>query len=112
MLDNPRFLERSESAVPFNSLEPLHGQIDDDRFADFSDVDAALLEVGLTTHLAGGVELGGADAVGISPAYLRALAGYFTSSCHSESMVALPHQTSNYGPFPLFRRPHSFHHRP
>ena len=71
-----------------DSFEALHRDVDDNGLAEFRDVDAALLEIGLAADLAGRVKLRRTGAIRIAPADLRAFAGDVTCSCHSRRMVA------------------------
>lgn len=64
------------------------GDVDEDHLAELRDKNAALGEVRASADLASWVELGSTRAVRIPPANLRALAGYFTCSCHSPRMLA------------------------
>ncbi len=62
-LNNLRLFERCKRAVLFNRLQTLHGDIDNDRLAEFGDIDAAALEIGLPADLAGRVKLRRAGSV-------------------------------------------------
>lgn len=110
-LNSSRFGERGEGAVLLDSLEAFYGNIDDDRLAELGDVDTALLEIGLSAHLAGRVELGRAGTVRVPPADLGCLAGDFAGACHSRRMVALGYKSSKHGHPPLLHHPHPLHHR-
>jgi hypothetical protein len=87
LLDNARFLKRGEGAILLNGLETFYRNVDNNRFPDLRDINAALLEVCLAANETRRVKLRRADAVRIAPAYLRALPGNFTCSCHSRGMV-------------------------
>lgn len=68
----------------------LRGDVDEDGLPELCDVDTTLLEVCLTAHLSGWVELGSTGTVRVPSAYLRALACDFTFACHSRRMLAYP----------------------
>lgn len=87
-LDNLCLLEGRKGAILLNSLQTLHRDVDDDGLAELRDVDTTLLEIGLSADLARRVELRRTDAIRVPPADLRAFTSDFTSSCHSQSMVA------------------------
>jgi hypothetical protein len=62
--------------------ESLRGDIDQDGFAEFGDIDAALLEIGATAHLTDRVVLRCAGTVGVPPANLRAFSSDVAFACH------------------------------
>ncbi len=68
--------------------ESFYGYVHNHGLLEFRDVEAAALEVGLTTYLTGRVELRCAGTVGIPSADLRALAGDVAYASHSRRMVA------------------------
>jgi len=87
-LNSTYLFQSSERTVLLDSLQTFHGDVDYDGLPEFSDVNAALLEVGLAAYLPSRIELGRTSTVGVPSANLRALPSDFTSSCHNQSMVA------------------------
>ena len=88
-LNSADLFERGEGTVLLNSFETLHRNIHDNGLTELAYIDAALLEIGLATDLAGRVELRRAGTIGVPPTDLSGLASDFAGSCHSRRMVPL-----------------------
>lgn len=72
--------EGDECATLFHSLETFGRDVDGDLFAELGDEKGFLLQIDLTAALAGRVELGRTGAVGVPPAYSRALTCYVANA--------------------------------
>lgn len=88
LLDDPCLLEGGVGTVLLDGAHAGGRDVDEDGGAELRDENAALGEVRAAAYLPGWVELGSTRAVRIPPANLRALSGYFASSCHSPRMLA------------------------
>ena len=86
--NRPCFLQRRVGTIFLDGFETFDGNVDDDGLLEFRHINAPLLEIRLAADLAGRVKLRRANAIRISPADLRALAGYSAGACHSQRMVA------------------------
>lgn len=81
-LDQPGLLEGDKCAALFDGFERLGGDIECDLFAQFRHEKCLFLEINLTSALACGVELGGADTVRIPASDARCFARDCACFCH------------------------------
>ena len=87
LLDDPYFLEGSESTVLLDGAEALSRDVHEEGLAELRDEDVALLEVSLAAYLSGRVELSSTRPVRVPSAYLGCLSCYCAASCHSPRML-------------------------
>ena len=82
-LDEPCFLQRDEGATLLHRLEAASGYAYGDLLADLRNEKSLLLEIDLAAALARRIVFGRTRSIGIAPADLGVLTGYFAYACHT-----------------------------
>jgi hypothetical protein len=85
--DETSLLEGNVGATLLHRLEALSRDVDSNLMAQFRDIERLLLDIDETATLAGRVELGCADAIGIPAADLALFTRYDAFTCHIATII-------------------------